>query len=169
MKVLIVSSSPRKGGNSDVLCDQFAKGAAAAGHEVESVSLREKKLSPCRACYACMENHICAINDDMAEIFPKLVAADVIVLASPVYFYYMQPDEDADRPLPGQSQGHCKQAVLFYHHGCRSPARSRGWDAGGIPGLSALPAGRKGSGRDLRHRHLGQGRCLSAPGLYPGL
>ena len=87
MKVLIVSSSPRKGGNSDVLCDQFAKGAAAAGHEVESVSLREKRLSPCRACYTCMENHICAINDDMAEIFPKLVAADVIVLASPVYFY----------------------------------------------------------------------------------
>ena len=87
MKVLIISSSPRKGGNSDVLCDQFAKGAAAAGHDVESVSLREKKLSPCRACYACMENHICAINDDMAEIFPKLVATDVIVLASPVYFY----------------------------------------------------------------------------------
>ena len=87
MKVLIVSSSPRKGGNSDVLCDQFAKGAAEAGHEVEKVNLREKTLSPCRACYACMENHVCAIKDDMAEIFSKLVAADVIVLASPVYFY----------------------------------------------------------------------------------
>ena len=87
MKVLIVSSSPRKGGNSDVLCDQFAKGAAEAGHEVEKVNLREKKLSPCRACYGCMEHHVCVIKDDMAEIFPKLVAADVIVLASPVYFY----------------------------------------------------------------------------------
>ena len=87
MKVLIISSSPRKGGNSDVLCDQFAKGAVEAGHEVEKVNLREKRLSPCRACYACMENHVCAIQDDMAEIFPKLVAADVIVLASPVYFY----------------------------------------------------------------------------------
>lgn len=48
MKVLIISSSPRKGGNSDVLCDQFAKGAVEAGHEVEKVSLREKRLSPCR-------------------------------------------------------------------------------------------------------------------------
>ena len=87
MNVLIISSSPRKGGNSDVLCNQFAKGAAEAGHEVEKVNLREKKLSPCRACYGCMEKHVCAIQDDMAEIFPKLVAADVIVLASPVYFY----------------------------------------------------------------------------------
>ena len=63
MKVLIISSSPRKGGNSDVLCDQFAKGAAEAGYEVEKVNLREKRLSPCRACYACMENHICAVKD----------------------------------------------------------------------------------------------------------
>ncbi len=87
MKVLMISSSPRKGGNSDVLCNQFAKGAAEAGHEVEKVNLWEKKLSPCQACYRCMENHICAIKDDMVEIFPKLVASDVIVLASPVYFY----------------------------------------------------------------------------------
>ena len=87
MNVLIISSSPRKGGNSDLLCEQFAKGAAEAGHEVEKVNLREKKLSPCRACYGCMKDHVCSIRDDMAEIFPKLVSADVIVLASPVYFY----------------------------------------------------------------------------------
>ena len=47
MKVLIISSSPRKEGNSDVLCDQFAKGAVEAGHEVEKVSLQDKRLSPC--------------------------------------------------------------------------------------------------------------------------
>ena len=86
MKVLIISSSPRKGGNSDVLCDQFARGAAEAGHEVEKVNLREKELSPCQACYGCKEHHVCVIKDDMAEIFPKLVAADVIVLASPCIF-----------------------------------------------------------------------------------
>ena len=85
MRVLIISSSPRKGGNSDVLCGRFAEGAAEAGHEVEKVNLREKELSPCRACYGCMKNHVCTIKDDMAEIFPKLVAADVIVMASPVY------------------------------------------------------------------------------------
>lgn len=87
MNVLMISSSPRKGGNSDLLCEQFAKGAAEAGHAVEKVNLREKNLSPCRACYGCMKDHVCAIRDDMAEIFPKLVSADVIVLASPVYFY----------------------------------------------------------------------------------
>ena len=87
MRVLIISSSPRKGGNSDVLCGRFAEGAAEAGHEVAKVNLREKELSPCQACYGCMKNHVCTIKDDMAEIFPKLVAADVIVMASPVYFY----------------------------------------------------------------------------------
>ena len=87
MRVLIISSSPRKGGNSDVLCGRFAEGAAEAGHEVAKVNLREKELSPCRACYGCMKNHVCTIKDDMAEIYPKLVAADVIVMASPVYFY----------------------------------------------------------------------------------
>lgn len=87
MKILIISSSPRKGGNSDVLCDQFAKGAAENGHEVEKISLWEKKIRPCIACYGCMKEHICSINDDMSDIFPKLAGADVIVLSSPVYFY----------------------------------------------------------------------------------
>ena len=87
MKVLIVSSSPRKEGNSDVLCDCFARGASEAGHVVEKIMLRDKKIAPCNACYACMETHTCAIKDDMADIFPKLLEADVILLASPVYFY----------------------------------------------------------------------------------
>ena len=87
MKVLILNSSPRKEGNSDILCEQFAKGAKEAGHSVEKLDLRCKRLSPCRACYACMEGHICAIQDDMAEIFAKMQSADVIVLSTPVYFY----------------------------------------------------------------------------------
>lgn len=87
MKILIISSSPRKGGNSDVLCDQFAKGSTENGHEVEKISLQEKKISPCIACYSCMKDHICSINDDMSDIFSKLAGADVIVLSSPVYFY----------------------------------------------------------------------------------
>lgn len=87
MKILIISSSPRKGGNSDVLCDQFAKGATENGHEVEKISLREKKINPCIACYGCMKDHIYTINDDMSDIFSKFAGADVIVLSSPVYFY----------------------------------------------------------------------------------
>lgn len=87
MKVLIISSSPRKDGNSEVLCGRFAKGASEAGHEVETLLLRKMDISPCRACYACIETHICAVQDNMKEVFQKLEVADVIVLASPVYFY----------------------------------------------------------------------------------
>lgn len=86
-KVLILSGSPRKGGNSDLLCDEFAKGAAEAGNAVEKIRVVEKAIGHCRACYACREAGICVIQDDMAEVLQKMIDADVLVLASPVYFY----------------------------------------------------------------------------------
>lgn len=86
-KVLILSGSPRKNGNSDLLCDEFARGAIEAGHEVEKIRVSEKKIDYCRACYACRGTGICAIKDDMAEIMQKMIDCDVMVLASPVYFY----------------------------------------------------------------------------------
>lgn len=86
-KILAISSSPRKGGNSDILCDEFLKGAAEHGHSVHKIRLAEKKLAPCLSCYCCTENHICIRNDDMTDILDSLKTADVIVLASPVYFY----------------------------------------------------------------------------------
>lgn len=86
-KVLILSGSPRKNGNSDILCDEFAKGAIEAGHEVEKIRVAEKKIGYCCACYACRETGVCAIKDDMAEILQKMIDCDVMVLASPVYFY----------------------------------------------------------------------------------
>ena len=87
-KVLIVSGSPRKGGNSDLLCDEFMRGASDAGNQVEKVFLRSKKVAPCNACYYCRQSGgECAIRDDMGEILDKMQAADVIVMASPVYFY----------------------------------------------------------------------------------
>ena len=87
MKVLAISSSPRKGGNSDVLCDEFLKGAAESGHETVKIRLAEKKIAPCMACYGCAESHVCVRKDDMSMVLEALKAADVIVLASPVYFY----------------------------------------------------------------------------------
>lgn len=87
-KVLILSGSPRKGGNSDLLCDEFLRGAQESGNQVEKVFLRNKKVAPCNACYYCKNSGgKCAIPDDMAEILDKMQAADVIVMASPVYFY----------------------------------------------------------------------------------
>lgn len=87
MNILTLNSSPRKGGNSEVLCERFAKGAEESGNTVQKIDLRSKKLSPCRACYGCMETHKCVIRDDMAEVFQAMLQADVIVLSSPVYFY----------------------------------------------------------------------------------
>ncbi len=86
-KVLILSGSPRKGGNSDILCDEFARGAREVGHEVEKICVAEKDIRYCRACYACRDTGKCIIEDDMAEVLQKMIDADVLVLASPVYFY----------------------------------------------------------------------------------
>lgn len=86
-KILILSGSPRKGGNSDILCDRFAAGATEAGHEVEKVRVAEQDIGYCRACYACRETGVCVIRDDMAALLQKMIDAEVIVLASPVYFY----------------------------------------------------------------------------------
>lgn len=88
-KVLILSSSPRKKGNSNALCDQFMEGAIEASHKVEKVVLAEKKINYCTGCYACKKTGRCAQKDDMAQILSSMIAADVIVLATPVYFYTM--------------------------------------------------------------------------------
>ena len=85
--VLVLSSSPRKGGNSDLLCDAFAKGAKKAGHKVAKIRVADKKVGYCTGCYACQKTGKCVIKDDAAAILKKMMASDVIVFASPVYFY----------------------------------------------------------------------------------
>ncbi len=87
-KILVLSGSPRKGGNSDLLCDEFVKGAKKAGHDVEKIFIRDKKIAYCTGCYFC-QTHTdqCAIKDDMSGILDKIQAADVLVMSSPVYFY----------------------------------------------------------------------------------
>ena len=86
-KVLILSGSPRKNGNSDLLCSEFLRGAQEAGHTVEKIRVQEKKVACCLACYACRDTGVCAIKDDMAAIMQQIIDCDVLVLASPVYFY----------------------------------------------------------------------------------
>ena len=105
-KVLIISASPRKGGNSDILCDQFKKGAEEAGNTVEKVYLQQKKIGPCLACYGCRGTGVCVQKDDMEELLNKMVEAGVLVLATPVYFYSMdgQLKTMIDRTLPRYTQ-----------------------------------------------------------------
>ena len=87
--ILILSSSPRKNGNSELLCDQFINGAQEAGHHAEKISLREKNIHYCTGCGTCFNTKKCSQNDDMADVLEKMIAADVIVMATPVYFYMM--------------------------------------------------------------------------------
>lgn len=87
-KVLILSGSPRKGGNSDLLCDEFMRGAQESGNAVEKIRVVEKNVAPCKGCYYCKRSGgQCVSKDDMGEILQKMIDADVLVLASPVYFY----------------------------------------------------------------------------------
>ena len=111
MNILILSGSPRKGGNTELLVDAFAKGASAQ-HHMEIVSVRDYKVNPCLGCNACANerhesllsdgrvqpsvaegnaciknNGICVQKDDMAAIYEKMSQADMLVIASPVYFY----------------------------------------------------------------------------------
>ena len=89
-KVLILSSSPRKGGNSDTLCDLFLVGALEGGHAAEKVFLRDKHIGYCTGCGACTRGaKKCSQKDDMAGVLDQMVHAEVIVMATPVYFYTM--------------------------------------------------------------------------------
>lgn len=88
-KVLIISTSLRKSSNSELLAEQFAKGAREAGNEVESVCLRGKTIGFCVGCLSCLNTQKCAIRDDAGDIVEKMRGADAICFATPVYYYEM--------------------------------------------------------------------------------
>lgn len=88
-KVLVISTSPRKGGNSDVLADEFVRGAREAGNSVEKITLIDKTIGFCRGCLACQSTQHCVIHDDADAIAQNMLTADVIVFATPIYYYAM--------------------------------------------------------------------------------
>ena len=120
-KILILSASPRKYGNSDILCQQFMKGAEDAGNQVELLSLYDKNIGFCRACYACFKTGKCVLKDDMAEILGKIQAADVLVVATPTYFLTMngKRKHTIDRFLPKWQDlgGHDVYIIITGHDG----------------------------------------------------
>ena len=115
-KVLILSSSPRKGGNSETLAAAFAQGAREAGNQVETVSLREKQVGFCKGCLACLKLGHCVIKDDAVEIADKMHDADVLVFATPVYYYsvsgQLKTVLDRANPLFGTDYGFTKAYLL---------------------------------------------------------
>ncbi len=100
MKLLGISSSPRPGGNTDLLLDYFLQGGRDGGAEVEKISLRGLKLLPCTQCDACREKGQCIQQDDIGAIFEKILQADVTALAAPIYF-----------------MAHCAQAKILIDRG----------------------------------------------------
>ena len=89
-KILIISASPRENSNSDALSNAFMQGAQKAGHHVGKIRLSEKNINYCTGCLSCIHDPgSCVQQDDMAEIHKKMLAADVMVLATPVYFHVM--------------------------------------------------------------------------------
>lgn len=120
-KIVILSSSPRKMGNSDILCQQFKKGAEETGNSVEQINLYDKSIGFCRACYACFKTGRCVLQDDMAEILEKTQSADVIVVATPTYFLTMNGmlKTTIDRFLPKWQDlgGHDVYLIITGHDG----------------------------------------------------
>lgn len=163
--ILIISASPRKNGNSDLLCDEFMKGAREAGHTVEKIRLAEKDINYCTGCCSCVGNQgKCVQQDDMNDILSRILAADVIALASPVYFrsFNGQMKTFMDRVCPIYSMIHNKDVYFIASAaGGSLPVEStfqsfrvftdcldvqeKGtvsitglWDAGGVKGTKAM-------------------------------
>ncbi len=88
-QVLIVSTSPRKGGNSDTLAEEFARDARETGNQVEKIALYDKTIGFCRGCLACQKTGRCVIHDDADTLTQKMRTADVVVFATPIYYYEM--------------------------------------------------------------------------------
>jgi multimeric flavodoxin WrbA len=88
-KVVVISTSLRRGSNSDMLADKFAEGAKAAGNEVEKISLVGKNIQFCKGCFGCAKQGRCVINDDVNDIMTKVLQADVVCWATPIYYYEM--------------------------------------------------------------------------------
>lgn len=88
-KVIIISASLRKDSNSEKLALAFAKGAEKAGNEVETISLKGKTLGFCTGCLSCQKNFHCYMKDDAEQIAQKIGQADVVVFATPIYYYEM--------------------------------------------------------------------------------
>ena len=88
-KVIVISTSLRRGSNSDMLADKFVEGANSAGNDVEKISLVGKDIQFCKGCMGCQKLGRCVIKDDVNDIMEKVLEADVVCWATPIYYYEM--------------------------------------------------------------------------------
>jgi multimeric flavodoxin WrbA len=87
LKVLGIMGSPRIKGNTDLLLDEALKGAQSQGAEVDKIIPDRLQIAPCREYYGCLKDGKCVIRDEMDDIYPKILAADAVIVATPIFFY----------------------------------------------------------------------------------
>ena len=158
MKILILTGSPRKRGNSNTLADRFAEGAKEAGHEVFRFDAAQKNVHPCVACNHCGMDGPCVFDDDFAFVREHLPGADCVVFATPMYYFGVSAQLKAvvDRFYALNGRIHVpKKAVLLMTYANTSPAEAEpilshykvllnylGWtDAGRIVAPGVWPVG----------------------------
>lgn len=114
-KVLIISTSPRRNGNSEALANAFLKGAVDGGNTAEKISLYDKTIGFCKGCLACQKTKRCVIHDDADTIAQKMLTADVLVFATPIYYYEMsgQMKTMLDRANPLFSADYAFRDIYF--------------------------------------------------------
>lgn len=88
-KVVVISTSIRANSNSEVLAKSFADGASYAGNKVEFITLKDKQIDFCKGCLVCQQTGNCVIKDDVTKIMDKVIEADIVVWATPIYYYEM--------------------------------------------------------------------------------
>lgn len=117
MKIVVLTGSPRANGNSAYLAEQFIKGAQEKGHEIYRFDCAFKHVEPCRACNRCGMNGTCIFNDDFLELRPKLIEANMVVFASPMYYFgisaQMKRVIDRFYAINGQIKGAPKKAAFL--------------------------------------------------------
>jgi multimeric flavodoxin WrbA len=122
MKVLGIYGSPRKGGNTDQLLDKALEGAKATGAEIQRIYARDLTTSGCIGCGGCEKTGKCVVKDDMQYVYPLLEQADVIFLASPIYFYGVTAQVKA---LIDRSQANWSKRMIE-----KSPKERKSFDSG---------------------------------------
>lgn len=128
MKIVVLTGSPRRNGNSAYLADQFIKGAQEKGHEIYRFDCAFKQVEPCRACNRCGMDGPCIFDDDFNELRPHLVEADMVVFATPMYYFgisaQMKKVIDRFYAINGKIKGHYKKAayLMTYANTAKSDA-----------------------------------------------
>ena len=114
-KVLIISTSLRGKSNSEILAKECEKGARDAGHDVEFLSLRGKDIRFCIGCLSCQKTGSCVLKDDVPEIMAKVKAAEVVIFATPIYYYEMRGQMKTllDRLNPLYDSNYCFRDIYM--------------------------------------------------------